>query len=921
MPLGSASATLRPMNDEEKTRHPGPPPGMKQYFTLGLGNPLLKYGSWMLFLLLVIRLTFVGFKGTPVPEVGEKSTAYYVAPRAHSCAKPNPKYSSLVEEARNQVSPVYAIDNSFLVSRENQLRDVEEKLSVDLEKLREIERELESLDLKSRDGGKQLKDSPFYKKDQPVEPTGESAANDAAARKELLEQSQQAMEHAIALLGTVAPGLARLEAESIVRGLRRSDALMRDVFRAASISLEEIRRWLIVETADFAFQRDRARGIVLARTGRWLNAATHVFSYVEALDQIRGKLVYQVISENFPRLKGKKQFQGFVAQVAVASMRANLGRDENRTRSALEEALGRVPDSIPVEFAQGQTIVAMGETVQDWQRDCIAKFSTRTIDHAEMGQFLGLPVPMVLLLLGLGLMAVVASLALVGFSRRIFGDFRLEGKDYLSVGVLFVLHLALVRLFLMLAGVLSLTYPELSKGTLLVASPVALSVMVLNTLLGTRVSFLGMLYLLLMTSLVAVLSGPELLSGNFSTYYTIYVLSVCLVGIWVTRHVTRRGGFFLAGAATAGAGVLFWLVVLLLEGGQVPMNHALQLGLASIASGALSYILLISLTPVFEYLWDYTTDSRLVELASSDHPALKELSRRAPGTYQHSLWIATLVEDAAERIKGNPLLAKVGAYYHDLGKLMATSESGLHGGAADSPLYFAENQTMGNNPHDHLPPAASARILRKHVEQSIKMIDKYRLGKKVRDIAAQHHGTSLMAHFYNRALINAESDGGTVRDGDFRYPGPRPQSKEAALVMLADSVEAAVRALPQHTEEKISERVSDIVSKRVADGQLDDSTLTFGDVNEIIDSFVKNLVSMYHARPEYLKAKPEEKTVRLQRDELGDDGEPDPDEAATVRLEDRDAAKVRPDGSQAPAAEPGEEPDDQPEDEPEDAPK
>ena len=340
----------------------------------------------------------------------------------------------------------------------------------------------------------------------------------------------------------------------------------------------------------------------------------------------------------------------------------------------------------------------------------------------------------------------------------------------------------------------------------------------------------------------------------------------------------------MAGTAYAGAGILFWLIVLLVEGGQVPTPHALQLLIATIASGAVSYILLISLMPLFEYLWDYTTDSRLIELSSTEHPALKELSRRAPGTYQHSLWIATLVEEAAEAIAANPLLAKVGAYYHDLGKLAAAAESGLPRGATDSPLFFAENQAMGSNPHDHLSPHVSARILRKHVELSIKMIRKYRLGRRVEDIAAQHHGTSLMLHFYNKARLIAEEEGTEVVEIDFRYPGPKPQSKEAALVMLADSVEAAVRALPHHTEERISERVSDLVAKRRTDAQLDESTLTFGDVQRVEDSFVKTLVSMYHARPEYLGDRPDEKTVRLRREEL----EGTDDDIDTVELRRRE---------------------------------
>lgn len=842
--------------------------GWRRFFVLSLHNPLIKYGAWLLFLLLVVRLTFVGFKGISVPDVGEQATIYYVAPRSISCEKPNPQFPALAEKVRNELSPVYELDNQHFEARDGQLRAIEQKLAVAIAAMVQLKKQYDANHKRNHRPDQPIKESPYY--DGGEAPSEPAAGADAAAQvsAQLVDNMQQTEEHAMALISTIAPGLPRALQVSLLRAFRRSEGGLRDTFSAASLSLDEVRRWYIVQTLGLGFQRDRGRGIILSDSGVMFNETQRVLSYVEALDEVRERLVQRVISENFPRIKGQEDIEAFVKQFVVTSVKPNLNKHEERTRQAFEEKRSKLPKNVAVEFAQGQSIVALGETVTGWQADCIGRFSGKTVGRSELGDFMGVPVPTLLLMLGLALLAVLGSLALRGFTTRVFRDRNLEYGDYLAIGVLLVIHLALVRLFLFAAGVFSLSYPAISKGTMLTACPAGLAVMVISALMGARVAFLGLLFLVVSTSLVVLQSGPELLSGNFAAYYILYMLVVALVGIWVTRQVTRRGSSFMAGTAYAGAGILFWLIVLLVEGGQVPTPHALQLLIATIASGAVSYILLISLMPLFEYLWDYTTDSRLIELSSTEHPALKELSRRAPGTYQHSLWIATLVEEAAEAISANPLLAKVGAYYHDLGKLAAAAESGLPRGATDSPLFFAENQAMGTNPHDHLTPHVSARILRKHVELSIKMIRKYRLGRQVEDIAAQHHGTSLMLHFYNKARLISEEEGTEVEEVDFRYPGPKPQSKEAALVMLADSVEAAVRALPHHTEERITERVCDLVAKRRTDGQLDESTLTFGDVRKVEDSFVKTLVSMYHARPEYLGDRPDEKTVRLRRDDL-----------------------------------------------------
>jgi putative nucleotidyltransferase with HDIG domain len=227
-------------------------------------------------------------------------------------------------------------------------------------------------------------------------------------------------------------------------------------------------------------------------------------------------------------------------------------------------------------------------------------------------------------------------------------------------------------------------------------------------------------------------------------------------------------------------------------------------------------------------------DIRLLEAASPAHPLMKELITRAPGTYTHSVATANLAEAAAESIHADALLTRVGAYYHDVGKIRR-------------PVYFFENQQPGFNPHDEAQPQLSAVIITAHVSDGLELAKQYHLSPRILDIIRQHHGTSLVRYFYNKA---AAKDAG-VFEADFRYQGEKPTSREAALVMLADSSEAAVRALQQPTEPRVMSVVRAIVEEKLSDGQLDDSQLSVSDMERIVETYSHMLTSMYHARCEY----------------------------------------------------------------------
>ena len=294
-----------------------------------------------------------------------------------------------------------------------------------------------------------------------------------------------------------------------------------------------------------------------------------------------------------------------------------------------------------------------------------------------------------------------------------------------------------------------------------------------------------------------------------------------------------------------------------LEWAQLPVLLA-----ALFCNAISSLFLLFALSPVLEMLMGYTTRFRMMELMNLEHPLLQELMMTVPGTYHHSLVVSNLVEAGAAAIGANSLLCKVGALYHDIGKI-------------SRPEYFVENQFGGPNPHDRLSPAMSALILFSHVKQGAELAEEYHLGREITDIIVQHHGTRGAMFFYNKALQMGENP----RLQDYSYPGPRPQSKEAAIVMLADSVEASSRTLVDPTPARIRAHVTKIVKGVYAEGQLDESDLTFRDLNKLIDSFVRIITGLFHQRIAY----PEEKTEQHKTRQKAEEGRKE--EAEELKME------------------------------------
>ncbi|MEI7686447.1 MAG: HDIG domain-containing metalloprotein [Planctomycetota bacterium] len=255
--------------------------------------------------------------------------------------------------------------------------------------------------------------------------------------------------------------------------------------------------------------------------------------------------------------------------------------------------------------------------------------------------------------------------------------------------------------------------------------------------------------------------------------------------------------------------------------------------------GSLAGFLLTGLLPVVERSFGIVTDIRLLELADGSHPLLQELVKRAPGTYTHSITVATLAESAAEAVDANPLLVRVGSYFHDIGKML-------------KPHYFVENQS-GENRHDALEPALSTLVIIGHVKDGLALAEEYRLPSPIVDFIAQHHGTTLVEYFYREALKLQQQAGlaNTDLEACFRYPGPKPLTKEIGLVMLADAVESTSRSLANPTPASLQKLVHDLLMKRLLDGQFEECGLTLTELHRIEESLSKSLTALFHARIKY----------------------------------------------------------------------
>lgn len=392
------------------------------------------------------------------------------------------------------------------------------------------------------------------------------------------------------------------------------------------------------------------------------------------------------------------------------------------------------------------------------------------------------------------------------------------------------------HLLLLLAIIILLT--SLGMKTVGLLSPANLNVVAYLAPLAFGTMLITILFdahLGIVCSIVfALLAG---IAYGFEFQFVFVGLVSALTGVFAVAKLKHRFAIMRAGFLIAGVNLLAIATVqAIISSTGVGWRVLLQMLLFGVINGLFSAVLTIGILPFLESMFGLLTPVSLLELSNPGHPLLQKLVMEAPGTYHHSLIVANLAEAAAEKIGANPLLCRVGAYFHDVGK-------------AKRPLFFVENQRRGENPHDKIAPSLSYLIITSHVKDGLEMQEQYRLPKAVREICEQHHGTTVLWYFYNKARELDKN--GNVQVDEYRYPGPKPQSKEAAIIMLCDAVEAAVRAMGRPNPNRIEAVIRKIIKDRLHDGQLDECDITLKDLDILAESFQRTLAGIYHSRIEY----------------------------------------------------------------------
>jgi putative nucleotidyltransferase with HDIG domain len=512
-----------------------------------------------------------------------------------------------------------------------------------------------------------------------------------------------------------------------------------------------------------------------------------------------------------------RQVRTFVIDTATSLVRPNLVADPDLTEQLREEA-GSAVEPVMVRIARGEVVIREGDRVTPAVQERLRLLAQGDSRASMIGSWFAVA------LLVLGLLVLGAGFFRNGREPSVLG----RKATYMTLSVVAVTTLvSIVSLYAGRGLAAGLGVPQDAVAFLL---PVSLATVVVALLVDARTSLLAGIALAL---LVAYRVDGDL------WVVTHYVVGVLAAGT-AARRCRRRSDLVKTGLAIAVAQVLLVPVMMLLDTtlpGQV-VGYFLAVTVAGLLSGLFVAVLATALVSGLEWVFEETTDMRLLELASADNPLLKQLALRSPGTYYHSLMMANLAETAADAIGANGLQCRVMALYHDLGKM-------------ERPSYFAENQ-RGSNVHDRLPPELSARIIFAHIKDGIDIARKHRLGRPVIDAVTQHQGTTVLRVFLEKAKERAKATGETVSEEEFRYPGPRPMTKESGILMLADSIEAATRALKEPNPTEVRARVQAVLRSKIADGQLDDCALTMKDLAEIEAAFIRVLtLGVYHTRIEY----------------------------------------------------------------------
>lgn len=518
-------------------------------------------------------------------------------------------------------------------------------------------------------------------------------------------------------------------------------------------------------------------------------------------------------------LKADEKYDAALVKLATAmvtdTIRPNMLIDAETTEAKREEARSAVEVQMRVK---GEVIVREGEIVSRAQYQMVSSLGLIRDDGLDYWLIGGVALLILVLFGGIIIYIYV-------FERQLLWDVR----TLLLMGVINVLVVCL-----------SLLLRELSVYFM----PVSLGVFLIAQLIKPRLALIVNISQAIMVSLLASTGNSMFSMAMFSVVISSVVS--CSVVVSIIRKRQARTSILIAGLLIGLVNLATTFAMGFIS--STSLNNVAMNALWSFASGILSAVLCIGFQPLLEWVFNLVTTSKLMELSSPNQPLMRRLMIEAPGTYQHSMIVANLAEAACTAVGANALLARVGAYYHDVGKLMR-------------PMYFTENQ-RGDNPHDRTDPRVSSAILTAHTREGMQLARKARLPGAVLDIVRQHHGNTPTMYFYAKAQKQDGAD--SVDIADFRYEGPRPQTREAAIVMLADTLEAASRSMQNPTREKLDELIRKLVRGKMDDGQLDECPLTIRDLALCCDAFLTSLSGAFHQRIEYPDVKIPPKPVAQQ---------------------------------------------------------
>ncbi|MDI3534423.1 MAG: cyclic-di-AMP phosphodiesterase PgpH [Thermosediminibacterales bacterium] len=514
----------------------------------------------------------------------------------------------------------------------------------------------------------------------------------------------------------------------------------------------------------------------------------------DALDKAK-----TLITSGFYEYNMSRDLTSLGVEIAKNTIKPNMVFDKAATEKSKLEAINSVQ---PVMITKGEIIVEKGHKITEENLEIMKSLNLVAQDNkAYVNLVLGAVI----------LVALLMTLMLIYI--KFFSSSFFKKRRYIT-----------------LLGLIILTVLLIGKGLYQISGyliPVAAGSVLIAILLNPRTA-------VLVNLIMSVLVG--LITGNVFKYVIVAIIGG-ITGIYGVTKVNQRSDLTRAGFLVAFTNMVTIIGLGLIDNG--PLLEVLKQSMWGIVNGVFSAVLAIGSLPFLENAFGITSSVKLLELSNPNQPLLKKLLLEAPGTYHHSIIVGNLAEAAAEEVGGEPLLARVGAYYHDIGK-------------TKRPYFFIENQLTSENPHDKITPSLSSLIITSHVKDGVEIAKKNGIPDVIIDIIQQHHGTSLLSYFYHEALQQDTAD--SVQESNFRYEGPLPQTKEAAIVMLADCVEAAVRSLSNPTSGRIEGMVRQIIKNKLNDGQLDECDLTLKDLDKIARAFSKVLMGIFHTRIEYPQA-------------------------------------------------------------------